>query len=67
MSKADSLTGVLMFFIPCNDELGPYVEGYLVCLEWRSSRELEKARQWFYEAWANALAELEKYVRQGVG
>ena len=67
MSKADSLNGVLMFFIPGNDELGPLVEGYLVPLEWRGSKDLEKARQWFEEAWANALAELEKYVRQAVG
>ena len=66
MSEVDPFTEVLVFFIPCNGEVKPCMEVYLVHSGWRSSREWEEARQRFGKAWMNALAELEKYVGQRV-
>jgi hypothetical protein len=44
ISEADPLIEVLVFFIPCNDEVEPFTEVYLVHSGWRSSREWEEAR-----------------------
>jgi hypothetical protein len=62
MNDVDPLTHVVVFFIPSSDGAVPRTEVHLVHSGWRSSPEWEEARQWFANAWAVALEELERQL-----
>ena len=60
MNKADPLTHVVVFFVPCSEENSPTpcTEVHLIHLGWRSSAEWEEARLWFEKAWDSAFERL---------
>jgi uncharacterized protein YndB with AHSA1/START domain len=60
MNNAKPLTHVIVFFIPSAEG----TEVHLLHTGWRDSLEWEEARQWFDNAWTNALEELQKYVNK---
>lgn len=60
-NKADPLTHVVVFFIPC--QVG--TDLHMVHSAWRSSAEWEEARQWQDRAWHVALQALEVQVNGG--
>ena len=64
MNKADPLTHVVVFFVPCNEEDSPTpcTEVHLIHSGWKSSAEWEEARLWFEKAWDSAFEELRKQV-----
>jgi uncharacterized protein YndB with AHSA1/START domain len=65
MNNADPLTQVMAFFIPCEQQSEVCTEVYLMHSGWRGSKRWEEARQWFDRTWAQALSELQKYVKPG--
>jgi uncharacterized protein YndB with AHSA1/START domain len=60
MNERRPLTTVAAFFMPS----GEGTEVHLLHTGWGCTREWEGARVWFEKAWANALAELQKYVNK---
>jgi uncharacterized protein YndB with AHSA1/START domain len=64
MNNADPLTQVVVFFVPCGRRSEDCTEVYLIHSGWKSSKRWEEARQWFERTWAQALSELEKYVKR---
>lgn len=66
MNKADPLTHVVVFFLPCSggDSQTPCTEVHLIHSGWRSSEEWEEARLWFKKAWDVAFENLVNEVNK---
>jgi len=58
MNNVRPLTNVTVFFVSHSEG----TEIHLLHTGWRDSAEWEEARQWFDNAWAKALSELQNYI-----